>query len=291
MSVGVSVHSSLQSSGLLVQGNKSYADLFKTSLSLPRGKAIVGEVDPLVGSSLPLSSIRGSSYADLFMAAQIQEDNVSSPSILSKNGGYVVVQDLGSLDSVVVHSSGGSDPILGMVSSASLVNSPCLTSLVAPTTSMVAAQVCQSQQVGRSEDSLIGVPVHSSKVGAVPVSLEGPSSILDVLAGAVVSISSAVSMVGQGSKVGRDFVSLLVSFAQPIVSSVVSVDELDDRAVAGTPQQIHDEVNSEGTNMDGMGNTEGVGSPMLVPQQASDSIHLVLMVNYLDLERDHEETR
>ncbi|TXG74136.1 hypothetical protein EZV62_002715 [Acer yangbiense] len=39
--------------------------------------------------------------------------------------------------------------------------------------------------------------------------------------------------------------------------------------VVGTPQQILDEVNSEGTNM------EGVGSPMLVPQQASDSIHLV----------------
>ena len=47
MSVGVSVHGSVQSSGLLVQGNKSYADLFKTSHSLPRGKAIVGEVDPL----------------------------------------------------------------------------------------------------------------------------------------------------------------------------------------------------------------------------------------------------
>ncbi|KAK0598358.1 hypothetical protein LWI29_033968 [Acer saccharum] len=95
---------------------------------------------------------------------------------------------------------------------------------------MVAAQVCQSQLVGRSEDSLIGVPVHSSRVGAVPVSSEGPSSILDVSAGAVVSISSATSMVGQGSKVNRDSVSLFVgSFAQPIVSSVVSVDELDDR--------------------------------------------------------------
>ncbi|KAK0608031.1 hypothetical protein LWI29_024409 [Acer saccharum] len=56
-----------------------------------------------------------------------------------------------------------------------------------------------------------------------------PSSILDVSAGAVVSISSAVSMVGHGSKVGRDSVSPLVSFAQPIVSSMVSVDELDDR--------------------------------------------------------------
>ncbi|KAK0597330.1 hypothetical protein LWI29_024113 [Acer saccharum] len=87
--------------------------------------------------------------------------------------------------------------------------------------------VYQSQQVGRSEDSLIGVHVHSSRVGAVPVSSEGPSSILDVSAGAVVSISSAVLMVGQGSKVGRDSVSPLVSFAQPIVSSVVSVDELD----------------------------------------------------------------
>ncbi|KAK0574982.1 hypothetical protein LWI29_032032 [Acer saccharum] len=94
---------------------------------------------------------------------------------------------------------------------------------------MVAAQVCQSQLVGRSEDSLIGVPVHSSRVGAVPVSSEGPSSILDISAGAVVSISSVTSMVGQGSKVNRDSVSPLVSFAQPIVSSVVSVDELDDR--------------------------------------------------------------
>ncbi|KAK0598644.1 hypothetical protein LWI29_036599 [Acer saccharum] len=94
---------------------------------------------------------------------------------------------------------------------------------------MVAAQVCQSQLVGRSEDSLIGVPVHSSRVGVVHVSSEGPSSILDVSAGAVVSISSAASMVGQGSKVSRDSVSPLVSFAQPIVSSVVSVDELDDR--------------------------------------------------------------
>ncbi|KAK0591281.1 hypothetical protein LWI29_037894 [Acer saccharum] len=93
---------------------------------------------------------------------------------------------------------------------------------------MVAAQVCQSQLVGRSEDSLIGVPVHSSRVGVVPVSSEDPSSILDVSAGAVVSISSATSMVGQGSKVNRDSVSPLVSFAQPIVSSVVSVDELDD---------------------------------------------------------------
>ncbi|KAK0592885.1 hypothetical protein LWI29_027193 [Acer saccharum] len=136
MSVGVSMHGSVQSSGLLVQGNKSYADLFKTSHSLPR---------------------------------------------------------------------------------------------VAPTTSVVAAQVYRSQQVGQSEDSLIGVPIHSSRVGAVPVSSESPSSILDVSAGAVVSISSAVSMVGQGSKVGKDSVSLLVSFAQPIVSSVVSVDELDDR--------------------------------------------------------------
>ncbi|KAK0598661.1 hypothetical protein LWI29_036757 [Acer saccharum] len=95
-------------------------------------------------------------------------------------------------------------------------------------------EVCQSQLVGRSEDSFIGVPVHSSKVGAVPVSSEGPSSILDVSAGAVVSISSAASMVGQGSKVSRDSVSPLVSFAQPIVSSVVSVDELDDRVGTGS---------------------------------------------------------
>ncbi|KAK0592475.1 hypothetical protein LWI29_019804 [Acer saccharum] len=100
---------------------------------------------------------------------------------------------------------------------------------------MVAAQVCQSQLVGRSEDSLIGVPVHSSRVGVVPVSSEGPSSILDVSAGAVVSISSATSMVGQGSKVNRDSVSQLVSFAQPIVSSVVSVDELDDRVGIVSP--------------------------------------------------------
>ncbi|KAK0572969.1 hypothetical protein LWI29_001117 [Acer saccharum] len=156
MSVRVSVHGSIQSSGLLVQGNKSYADLFKTSHSLPSGKAIVGEVDPLAGSSLPLSSIKGSSYADLFI-------------------------------------------------------------------------------VGRSEDSLIGVHIHSSRAGAVPVSLEGPSSILDVLAGAVVLISSAVSMVKQGSKVGRDSVSPLVSFALPIVSSVVSVDELDDRVGIVSP--------------------------------------------------------
>ncbi|KAK0578217.1 hypothetical protein LWI29_006860 [Acer saccharum] len=100
---------------------------------------------------------------------------------------------------------------------------------------MVAAQVCQSQLVGRSEDSLIGVPVHSSRVGVVPVSSEGPSSILDVSAGAVVSISSATSMVGQGLKVNRDSVSPLVSFAQPIVSSVVSVDELDDRVGIVSP--------------------------------------------------------
>ncbi|KAK0581975.1 hypothetical protein LWI29_020050 [Acer saccharum] len=146
VSVGVSVHGSVQSSGLLVQGNKCYADLLKTSHSLPRGKAIVGEVDPLVGSSLPLSSIRGFSYANRFMVAPIQEDNVSSPSILSK-------------------------------------------------------KVCQSQQVGRSEDSLIGVPIYSSRMGAGPVYSEGPSSILDVSAGSVVSISSIVSMVGQRAKV------------------------------------------------------------------------------------------
>ena len=79
-----------------------------------------------------------------------------------------IQQDLGSLDSVVVHSSVGSDPIL------------------APITSVVATQVCQSQQVGRSEDSLIDAPVHSSKVGARLVSSESPSSILDVSAGAIV---------------------------------------------------------------------------------------------------------
>ncbi|KAK3217928.1 hypothetical protein Dsin_011898 [Dipteronia sinensis] len=52
--------------------------------SLPIGEAVVGGVEPLVGSSLPTSSIRGSSFADLFKAAPIQVDNVSGPSILSK---------------------------------------------------------------------------------------------------------------------------------------------------------------------------------------------------------------
>ncbi|KAK3222076.1 hypothetical protein Dsin_009101 [Dipteronia sinensis] len=60
--------------------------------SLPRGEAVVGGVEPLVGSSLPTSSIRGSSFTDLFKAAPIQVDNVSGPSILSKKGGYVAIQ-------------------------------------------------------------------------------------------------------------------------------------------------------------------------------------------------------
>ena len=89
--------------------------------------------------------------------------------------------------------------------------------------------------MGRSDDSLINTPVHSSRVGAGPVSSEGPYLILDVSAGAIVSISFSVSMVGQGSKVGRASVSPLVSFAHPIVSSVVSVDELDDRMDTVSP--------------------------------------------------------
>ena len=42
----------------------------------------------------------------------------------------------------MVYSSASLDPILGMVSSASIVDSLGLTSLVAPTTSVVATQVC-----------------------------------------------------------------------------------------------------------------------------------------------------
>ncbi|KAK2657065.1 hypothetical protein Ddye_010117 [Dipteronia dyeriana] len=57
-----------------------------------RGKAVVGGVDPPVGSSLPTSSIRGSTFADLFKAAPILGDYVSGPSILSKKGGYVAVR-------------------------------------------------------------------------------------------------------------------------------------------------------------------------------------------------------
>ncbi|KAK3225744.1 hypothetical protein Dsin_005606 [Dipteronia sinensis] len=60
--------------------------------SLPRGEAVVGGVEPLVGSSLPTSSIRGSSFTDLFKAAPIQVDNVSGPSTLSKKGGYVAIR-------------------------------------------------------------------------------------------------------------------------------------------------------------------------------------------------------
>ncbi|KAI9195433.1 hypothetical protein LWI28_014834 [Acer negundo] len=57
--------------------------------------------------------------------------------------------------------------------------------------------------------------------------------------------------------------------------------------VAGTPQQILDEVNSEGTNMYGTGNMEGVGSQMLVPNKFIIPL-IWLMVNYLDPEKEHE---
>ncbi|KAK2655259.1 hypothetical protein Ddye_008311 [Dipteronia dyeriana] len=57
-----------------------------------RGKFFVGGVDPPVGSSLPTSSMRVSSFADLFKAAPIPGDYVFGPSILSKKGGYVVVR-------------------------------------------------------------------------------------------------------------------------------------------------------------------------------------------------------
>ncbi|KAK0600418.1 hypothetical protein LWI29_014730 [Acer saccharum] len=73
------------------------------------------------------------------------------------------------------------------------------------------------------------------QVGAGPITSEGLSSILDVSTSAIILISSVVSMVRQRSKVGRDLVSLLVSFAQPIVSSVVSIDEVDDRAGTVSP--------------------------------------------------------
>ncbi|KAK3198787.1 hypothetical protein Dsin_022202 [Dipteronia sinensis] len=60
--------------------------------SLPRGQAVVGVVDPVVGGSLPTSSIRGSSFTDLFKVASIQVDNVFGPSILLKKGGYMAVR-------------------------------------------------------------------------------------------------------------------------------------------------------------------------------------------------------
>ncbi|KAK3210549.1 hypothetical protein Dsin_015255 [Dipteronia sinensis] len=59
--------------------------------SLPRCEDVVGVLDLLVGGSLPMSSIRGSSFADLFKVTPIQVDNVSCPSILSKKGGYLAV--------------------------------------------------------------------------------------------------------------------------------------------------------------------------------------------------------
>ncbi|KAK0572310.1 hypothetical protein LWI29_029590 [Acer saccharum] len=82
-----------------------------------------------------------------------------------------------------------------------------------------------AQEVGRSKVLGPSVLAELTRVGAGHVSSKGPSSILDVSVGVVVSISLAASMVGQGSKVGRDSVPLF-SFAQ----SVVSVNELDDRA-------------------------------------------------------------
>ncbi|KAK3229883.1 hypothetical protein Dsin_001764 [Dipteronia sinensis] len=60
--------------------------------SLPRCEDVVGMGDPFVGGSLPMSSIRGSSFTDLFKVAPIQVDNVSGPLILSKKGGYMVVR-------------------------------------------------------------------------------------------------------------------------------------------------------------------------------------------------------
>ncbi|KAK3193449.1 hypothetical protein Dsin_024759 [Dipteronia sinensis] len=60
--------------------------------SLPRYEAVVGMVDPFVGGSLPMSSIKGSSFKDLLKAAPIQVDKVFGPLILSKKGGYVAVQ-------------------------------------------------------------------------------------------------------------------------------------------------------------------------------------------------------
>ncbi|KAK3225357.1 hypothetical protein Dsin_005219 [Dipteronia sinensis] len=59
---------------------------------LPRCNAVVGMVDSLVGGSLPMSSIMGSSFTDLLKATPIHVDNVSGPSILLKKGGYVVVR-------------------------------------------------------------------------------------------------------------------------------------------------------------------------------------------------------
>ncbi|KAK2648625.1 hypothetical protein Ddye_016114 [Dipteronia dyeriana] len=51
-----------------------------------------------------------------------------------------IQQDLGSLDSIVVHSSAGSDPVLSMGSSTSVVAVPSLTSSVCPTISVVVVQ-------------------------------------------------------------------------------------------------------------------------------------------------------
>ncbi|KAK3198786.1 hypothetical protein Dsin_022201 [Dipteronia sinensis] len=83
-----------------------------------------------------------------------------------------IQQDLGFLDPVVVHSSTGSDLVLSMVFSTSLVASPCFTSLMVPTTLVVAAQAYRFQQGGRSDDSLIDVLVASPDpvVSVVPIS-------------------------------------------------------------------------------------------------------------------------
>ncbi|KAK2655459.1 hypothetical protein Ddye_008511 [Dipteronia dyeriana] len=57
-----------------------------------RGKVVVGGVDLPVGSSLSTSSIRGSSFTDLFKAAPIPRDYVSGLLILLKKGGYMAVR-------------------------------------------------------------------------------------------------------------------------------------------------------------------------------------------------------
>ncbi|KAK2657381.1 hypothetical protein Ddye_010438 [Dipteronia dyeriana] len=57
-----------------------------------RGKVVVSGVDPPVGSSLPTSSIRGSSFTNLFKVTPIPGDYISGPLILLKKGGYVAVR-------------------------------------------------------------------------------------------------------------------------------------------------------------------------------------------------------
>ncbi|KAK3220867.1 hypothetical protein Dsin_014837 [Dipteronia sinensis] len=74
-----------------------------------------------------------------------------------------IQQDLRSLDSDVVHSSSGSDPILSMVSSTSLVASLGFTSLMVPTTSVAVAQQSWSVNACHWNKSDKGIPVSSSK--------------------------------------------------------------------------------------------------------------------------------